>query len=73
VASDCMEVIQGLQHKNLGVFSLIPTEIKSRAGSRNGVSFHYESRNSNHEADQLARFAMSVDAGRHVWMNNPCP
>jgi hypothetical protein len=70
VASDCLEVVQGLQHKNLGQFSHILQEIKSTARARGGVSFRRERRELNTEAHRLARVGTSLPAGRHVWLGS---
>jgi ribonuclease HI len=68
VASDCMEVIQGLKGNNLGLFSHVLKEIKTSAEQRGGFCFRHESRRSNGEAHSLAHSATSLEAGRHVWL-----
>jgi ribonuclease HI len=68
VASDCMEVIQGLKGNNLGLFSHVLKEIKTSAEQRGGFCFRHESRRSNGEAHSLARSATSLAAGCHVWL-----
>jgi hypothetical protein len=68
VASDCMEVVQGLQHKHLGQFSHVMQEIKDTASARGGCSFRHESRKLNSEAHRLARVGTTLEAGRHVWL-----
>jgi hypothetical protein len=35
------------------------------------VSFKFEGRRSNSEAHSLARFALSPDQGRHLWLIQP--
>ena len=71
VASDCLEVITGLQQQNLGLFSSVLREIKTDASRRGGVFFRHEGRGSNGEAHSLARLATSLPPGRHVWFSNP--
>jgi hypothetical protein len=71
VASDCLEVVQGLHGENLGVFGSILIEIKIRARQREGTSFKHEKRGSNVEAHRLARYATCLPAGRHVWFLEP--
>ena len=50
ITSDCLEVIEGLHGRNLGIFSHILGEIKAAAEARGGISFRHESRRSNAEA-----------------------
>ena len=71
IASDCMEVIQGLQQENLGLFSSVLREINIDTMSRGGLSFRHEGQDSNKEAHSLARTATSLSPGRHVWLSNP--
>jgi ribonuclease HI len=71
VASDCLEVVKGLQEENLGVFSNILLEIKERARVRGNISFSHEKREFNGEAHNLARFASTLPEGRHLWLLEP--
>jgi hypothetical protein len=68
VASDCLDVIKGLEGQSLGLSSHILQEIKDSARERGGVSFRHESRASNTEAHELARYATSLPHGRHMWL-----
>ena len=68
IASDCMEVVQGIHGKNLGLFSHILCEIRESALMREGIQFHHENRCSNGEAHRLARLATTLPVGRHVWL-----
>jgi hypothetical protein len=68
VASDCLEVVQGLKGKNLGRFISILLEIKETTHQHGGVSFRDEGRWSNKEAHRMARYATSLSLGRHVWL-----
>jgi hypothetical protein len=68
VAFDCLEVIKGLDGQFLGLLSHILKEIKDSARERGGVSFRQESRASNTEAHELARYATSLPHGRHLWL-----
>jgi ribonuclease HI len=70
VASDCLKVVQGLQHNNLGQFSHILREIKSAASARGGISFRHENRKLNTEAHRLARVGTFLPVGRHVWLGS---
>jgi hypothetical protein len=71
VASDCMEVVQGLLGSSLGRFSHIIREVQIMARRRGGVSFRHEGRKSNTDAHNLARMATTLPAGRHVWLGLP--
>jgi hypothetical protein len=66
VASDCLEVIQGIQGKSLGQYSHILQEIQAMSRLRGGVSFRHEQRNLNEEAHKLARLGTTLHTGRHV-------
>ena len=71
IARDCLEVVQGLQTRNLGRFSHILREITYSASLRGGVSFSHERRCSNEEAHRLARFGTTPGVGRHVCLGYP--
>ena len=68
VASDCMEVVKGLQERSMGLFGHVLREVADTSRLRGGVTFCHEGRSSNHEAHTLARLATSLPAGRHVWL-----
>jgi hypothetical protein len=63
IATDCMEVVQGLQRQNLGVFSHILCEIKERALARGETFFCHEKRDCNREAHSLARLCFDLAGG----------
>jgi hypothetical protein len=72
VASDCLEVVQGLrQGKNLGLFSHILQETEAMAKNHGGTSFCHEGRRFNVDAHKLARLATTLPVGRHVWFGTP--
>jgi formylmethanofuran dehydrogenase subunit E len=71
IASDCMEVVQGLTGCTLGRFSHIIKEVQKMARQRGGVSFRHEGRRSNTDAHNLARMATTLSAGRHVCLGLP--
>jgi ribonuclease HI len=71
VASDCANVIKGLQGVNLGVYGSILAEIRERARIRGNVRFVFERRESNGDAHRLARYATSLDGGRYTWYTDP--
>jgi ribonuclease HI len=53
VATDCKEVIQGMEKKNLGIFSNVLRDIAAESRGRS-VTFRHEGRGSNSEARTLA-------------------
>jgi hypothetical protein len=71
IASDCTEVINGLQGVCLGVFGTILREVRDRAAQRGDTYFVHEGRESNGEAHRLARFASTLPVGRYVWFVQP--
>ncbi|KAK1610245.1 hypothetical protein QYE76_033918 [Lolium multiflorum] len=71
VASDCLDVLKGLQGVNLGEYGSILMEIQARASSRGDTAFGHERREHNVEAHNLARFASSLPEGRYVWFLEP--
>jgi ribonuclease HI len=69
VASDCLEVISGLEGENLGRFSSVLKEIKATvAAVFTSVRFTHEKRSSNVEAHGLARSSAYLNTGRHIWL-----
>jgi ribonuclease HI len=71
VASDCLGVVKSLREHNLGVYSHIISDISMCASEFSETSFVHESRTFNKEANDLARFVVSLPLGRHVWFVNP--
>jgi ribonuclease HI len=71
VASDCLEVINGLKGDCRGRFRNILKEISDRAREREDTFFVHEGRESNGEAHRLSRFASSLPGGRYVWWDQP--
>jgi ribonuclease HI len=71
VASDCLEVISGLEGENLGRFSSVLKEIKATvADVFTSVRFTHEKRSSNVEGHGLARSSAYLNTGRHVWLEH---
>ncbi|KAK1606371.1 hypothetical protein QYE76_030044 [Lolium multiflorum] len=65
VASDCLEVVQGLrQGKNLGLFSHILQETEAMAKSRGRTSFCHEGKRFNVDAHKLASIHEVAPLGR---------
>ena len=71
VASDCKVVIDDIHQGTLGKYGAIVAEIHGKATGTPECRFVYESRRNNFEAHNLARFASSLEASRHVWLGLP--
>ena len=71
VVSDCLGVVKGLHGEYRGTYGCILAEIKARSTQRGRTFFSHERRETNVEADRLARFASSLPRGRHVWFLEP--
>jgi ribonuclease HI len=71
VASDCASVVTHIRGGSMGRNGSIISEIRSRAATLSSYSFVHEERASNFEAHNLARYALSLDVGRHMWLLTP--
>jgi hypothetical protein len=54
-----------------GQYATIVQEINIQRSDFQEASFTFEGRSSNMEAHSLARFALSLDQGRHLWLLHP--
>lgn len=70
IASDSKQVINDIAKQSRGEYRAIISEINQRATSFN-CNFSFEGRASNMDGDRLAKFAHSLDQGRHVWLGQP--
>ena len=70
VASDAKQVVCDINQGSQGKNGAIITEIKARSTSFL-CTFVFESRSSNVEVHRLARFALKLAPGRHVWFGQP--
>ena len=68
VGSDCKEVVSNIKDANGGKHGHIIREIGMMAAEVQDCSFIFEGRSSNIEAHSLARHALSLSVGRHVWL-----
>jgi hypothetical protein len=66
LATDCLNVVQGLRDEDMGEYNSILLEIRSTTSLRGGTTFGHERREFNEEAHRLAMFASSLPAGRYV-------
>ena len=71
VASDCQGAITDINMGTRGPHAAIVHEIMARRSSFTLCTFVFESRSSNVEAHRLARFALNLAQGRHVWFDQP--
>ena len=71
IASDCNEVVEDITRGTLGRYGAIVREIIARAAGFDKCSFIHERRNFNFEAHSLAKFASSLEVGRHLWLETP--
>ena len=70
ITSDSKQVIGDIHGGNKGLYGPIITEIKARASFLN-CTFSFEGRATNMDAHRLAKFALSLVSGRHVWLGQP--
>jgi hypothetical protein len=71
VASDCYSIVSDIREGSLGRIGSIISEIRSKAALFDDCSFIHEGRVSNLEAHSLARHALPLDVGHHVWLLAP--
>jgi hypothetical protein len=71
IASDCLEVVKGIQGDNLGILSTVLVEIKAMIQQRGLTTLVHERREYNVEAHRLARYALTLPVGRYVWFLEP--
>lgn len=71
IVLDCKVVVQDLSLDNSASYGAVVHEIIDRSSLFDFCSFSYESRSSNYEAHNLAKHALSLDDGRHVWLGHP--
>jgi hypothetical protein len=68
VASDCKQVIADIVNGTGGKYAAIVREISMSRSTFDDVIFKFKGRRSNSEAHSLARLALSLDQGRHLWL-----
>ena len=71
VASDCKVVVDDLKKENPPGYGAIIHEIVRRSNDFEICKFSHEFRSSNFEAHNLAKHALSLGVGRHVWLGHP--
>ena len=63
--------VEDIKSGTLGGYGAIVREIADRSTGFNSCSFSHEFRNSNFEPHLLAKYASSLDLGRHLWLGSP--
>ena len=69
IASDSQQEVNDINKGYMGRYGAILTEIGLRASAFN-CKFVFEGRASNGDAHKIARSALSLQQGRHVWLVN---
>jgi hypothetical protein len=70
VASDCLEVLNAIRDRSKCSYYFILREISQRRSEFTQVKFCHEKRCYNFHAHNLARWSISLDHGRHLWLLN---
>ena len=71
VATDCMDVVNDIKQKSSPSYGAIIHEIIEYSSSFNLCTFVHEFRSSNVEAHNLAKHALGLGIGRHIWLDHP--
>lgn len=71
IASDCKGVVQDINQGIGGMYASIVKEVNATSELLQHCTFIFEGRGTNHEAHSLAKHALGLDLGRHVWLLNP--
>lgn len=71
IASDSATVIKDIAEGARGQNVTVIRELIARKDNFHACHFMYESRRTNFEADSLAKYYVSLDFGRHVWVLQP--
>ena len=69
MASDCKQVVEELAKGCQGFYGAVIREIRHRVSPTS--KFTFEKREANVEAHKLAKYALSLLPGRHVWLGQP--
>ncbi|KAE8810422.1 hypothetical protein D1007_12895 [Hordeum vulgare] len=68
VAYDCLNAIQDINSGSEGITGPVIKEISDGKSDFQHILFTHEERLSNMEAHHLARYALHLGEGRHVWL-----
>ena len=71
VATDCKVVVEDIKTQCLASYGAIIHEILEARRAFSICNFVHEFRSSNFEAHNLAKHALTLGVGRHVWLGHP--
>lgn len=71
LASDCKGVVEEIKKGSAATYGAIIREIKQRISSFTSCNIDHEFRSSNVEAHNLAKHALTLGPGSHVWLGQP--
>ena len=71
VGSDCKVVVEDIRDKTAPSYDAILHEILDRKSAFYSCNISFESRSSNFEAHNLAKHALTLGHGQHVWLGHP--
>jgi hypothetical protein len=71
VACDCINAVKSIHREGMGLYGSIVKEINTTKASFLHVEFVHERRFSNEDTHRLARSAVYMAPGRHVWFLSP--
>ena len=71
VASDCKAAVEAIGKGTSSEHGAVVLEIKQLSRDFNSCIFSHEFRTSNVEAHKLAKHALTLGTGRHVWLGHP--
>lgn len=71
IASDCQTVVKDIHEGSGAAYGVIIKEIQDWKNSFSACNFVFERRSCNSEAHNLARYSLSLDQGRHIWLGHP--
>lgn len=69
VSTDCIATVKHVQGDYIGKSGMIIKEIRRTMKDFEAVQIIHEKRELNEEAHALAKAAVSLDFGRHVWLS----
>ena len=71
MASDCREVVEEISSGGASIYGEVIQEIKSHVLSFNSCKILHEFRSSNYDAHNLAKYALGLGPGHHIWLCQP--
>lgn len=71
LSSSLSVVIKDIVDGTGGKHAAIVQEVITRKGEFHSCNLVYKTRGTNYKADSLAKFSLSLNLGRHVWLLEP--